>query len=205
MFQMRQGENPARQVRPAQMPPLRLRPQQQAPRYGRQRAACSRSALGGFRAIRKATMKFERSVQVRTPDGVDHPNTEAARKHMFALNYGVLGNATLRISSGPSTSRNPLIPSFCGCAMLTATCSSKCGRARARASRVLRRPILHRTANRRRERRAPARRRALGSRRARASKRAVAIPPRRARPRSPSPSPSRKPRRPPARRKAANT
>lgn len=39
-------------------------------------------------------MKFERSVQVRTPDGVDHPNTEAARKHMFALNYGVLGNAT---------------------------------------------------------------------------------------------------------------
>lgn len=31
---------------------------------------------------------------VRTPDGVDHPNMEAARAHMFALNYETLGNAS---------------------------------------------------------------------------------------------------------------
>lgn len=39
-------------------------------------------------------MKLERTVLVRTPDGVDHPSTEAAKKHLFGLHLGVLGNAT---------------------------------------------------------------------------------------------------------------
>ena len=39
-------------------------------------------------------MAFKKTVKYRTPDGVEHDTATAAKAHMLASNYGVLGQAT---------------------------------------------------------------------------------------------------------------
>ncbi len=39
-------------------------------------------------------MAFAKTVKYTTPDGVDHDTAEAAHRHMFALNFSILGAAT---------------------------------------------------------------------------------------------------------------